>query len=45
MYEICWKLKIKISKRRHWRHSDVFIANLEQILHIALVFSLLALNE
>ena len=37
MCEICSKLTIKTSERRHWRRSGVFIVNFEQILHIALV--------
>ena len=41
MYEICSKLTIKTSQRRHGRHSAVFIVNFEQILHINLVVSTL----
>ena len=38
--EICSKLIIKTSERRHWHRSDVSIVNLEHILHLALVFLL-----
>ena len=36
--EICSKLTIKTSKRRHWHHSIVFIVNFDHIPHIVLVF-------
>ena len=39
------KLKIKTPERRHYRQSGVFIANLEQISHINLIFPLLNLNK
>ena len=42
--EICSKLTIKISERRHWRRSDIFIVNFEHISHLVLVFLMLALN-
>ena len=45
---VCSKLAIKTSERRHWRHwrrSDLFIVNFEQISHIVLVFPLLTLNK
>ena len=38
------KLTIKISKRRQWRRSGVFIVNFEHISHLVLVFLLLILN-
>ena len=49
--EICSKLTIKISERRYWRRSGVFIVNFgrrssifivkfEHILHLVLVFSI-----
>ena len=38
--EISLKLTIKAPERRHWRRSDVFIVNFEQILHLVLVFLL-----
>ena len=43
--EICSELTIKTLERRYWRRSGVFIVNFEQILHIFLVFPLLALNK
>ena len=43
--EICSKLTIKISKRRHWRSSDFFIVNFETIVHLFLVFPILTLNR
>ena len=43
-WEICSKLTIKMSERRQWRCSAVFIVNFERILHLALVFLLLTLN-
>ena len=42
MCEICSKLTIKTVKRNR---SDVFIVNLEHILHLFLVFLLLTLNK
>ena len=42
--EICSKLIIKTPKRRHWRHSGVFIVNFEHLLHLVLLFLLLTLN-
>ena len=46
LYEICLKLRIKITERRHVRRrSGVFIVNFEQILHVILVFLLLTLNK
>ena len=42
--EICLKLTIKISERRQWRRSGIFIVNFEHISHLVLVFLLLALN-
>ena len=35
--EICSKLTIRTSERRHWRRSGVFIANIEHISHLFLV--------
>ena len=32
-------------KKKYWRRSGVYIVNFEQISHIVLVFSLLALNK
>ena len=29
--EICSKLTIKITERRHWRRSGIFIVNFEQL--------------
>ena len=46
--EICSKLIIKTSERRHWHHlrrSGVFIVAFEHILHLALVFLLLTLSR
>ena len=43
--EICSKLTIKTPKRRHWRHSGVFIVNFEYISHLVLVFLLLTLSR
>ena len=31
MYEICSKLTMRTSERRHWRRSGVFIGNFEKI--------------
>ena len=42
--EICSNLTIKTPERQ-WRCSDVFIINLEYILHLVLVFLLLTLND
>ena len=44
MYEICSKLIIKTTDRRHWHRSGVFV-KFEQILHIVLVFPLLTFNN
>ena len=43
--EICSKLIIKTPKRRHWRRSDVFIVNFENISHLLLVLLLLTLGR
>ena len=43
--EICSKLTIKTSERRHWRRSGVFIVNFEHISYLLLVFLLLTLNK
>ena len=45
MCEIFPKLPMKMQTRRHWRLSDVFIFNFEQILQIDLVFPLLTLSK
>ena len=45
MCEIGSKLTIKTTEQRHLRRSGVFIVNFEPILHIILVFPLLALNK
>ena len=45
MYEIRSKLTLKIPQRRQWRRFAVFIVNLEQILHIVLMFPILILNK
>ena len=42
MCGICSKLTIKITE---WRHSDVFVVNLEKISHVVLMFPLLTLNN
>ena len=42
--EIFSKLAIKIPERRHWRHSGVFIVNMEHISRLVLVLLLLTLN-
>ena len=42
--EICSKLTMKTPELRQWRHSAVFIAIVEQILHLFLVFLLLTLS-
>ena len=39
------KLPLKITKRRYWRCSGIFIVNFEPILQIFLVFLLLAFNR
>ena len=36
--EICSKLTIRTSERRHWQGSDLFIVNFEQMSYSALVF-------
>ena len=43
--EICSKLTIKTTERRHWRHSGVFIVNFEHISHLVLVFLFLTLSK
>ena len=43
--EICSKITMNTPERRHWRCSDVFIVNSEEILHVALIFPLLTLNK
>ena len=43
--EICQRVTIKTSERRHWRRSGVFIVNFEHISHLFLVFLLLTLNN
>ena len=40
-----WKVNKKTAEQRHWRRSDVFIVNFEQISHILQVFLLLTLNK
>ena len=45
MCEICSKLTINTKERCHCNCYGVFIANFEQMSHIALVFPLLTLNE
>ena len=42
--EICLKLTIMTTERRHWCRSGVFIVNFEHISHLVLVFLLLTLN-
>ena len=42
---ICPKLSIKASEWRHWRRSDVFIINFEQISDVDLLFSLLTFKN
>ena len=44
-YEIYSKLTMKTPERRQYRHSGVFVANFEHILHLFLVFLLLTLNR
>ena len=43
--EICSKLTIKTPERGQRRCSGVFIVNFEHILHLFLMFPLLALNK
>ena len=43
--EVCSKFTIKTPEQRHWHRSGVFIVNFEYILHLFLVFLLLALNK
>ena len=43
--KICSELTIETSERRRWLYSGVFIVNFEHILHRALVFLLLTLND
>ena len=43
--EICSKLTIKTSERRHWRRSGFFIINFEHISHLVLMFLLLTLRR
>ena len=43
--EICSKLTIKTRHWHYWRHSGVFIVNLEHISHLAPVFLLLTLKS
>ena len=43
--EICSKLTIKISERRHWRRSGIFVVNFKHISHLFLVFLLLTLSR
>ena len=45
MCETCSKLTLKTPEWRQWRRFGVFIVNLEQVLHIVLVFTLLALKQ
>ena len=42
--EICSKLTIKTPERHYWHRSGVFIANVEHISHLVLVFLLLTLK-
>ena len=42
MYDICSQLTVKTPERRRWYRSGVFIVNLEQVTHIALVFPLIS---
>ena len=42
--EVCSKLTIRITERRYWRRSGIFIVNFEHIWHFDLVFLLLTLN-
>ena len=43
--KICSKLTTKISERRQWRRSGIFIVNFEHISHLVLVFLLLTLTR
>ena len=43
--ELCSQLTIKIPEPSHWGRSVVFIVNSEHILHLFLVFLLVALNK
>ena len=43
--EICSKLTMKTTERRHWRSSVVFNVNFEHISHIVPVFLLLTLSR
>ena len=45
MFAVYSKLTIRKQEWRHWLNSGVFIANLEKITHIVLVFLLLTLNK
>lgn len=45
MCEICSKLEIKVLGKCYWHHSIVFIAKLDHILRIVLLFPLLAMNN
>ena len=45
MCEICSKLTIKISERRHWRRFGLFTVNFEQVSYIVLPSSLLILKK
>lgn len=44
MCEMRSKLTMTTPERRHWRRTDVFIVNLEQISHI-FVFPIFTLNK
>ena len=44
-HEMCSKLTIKTTGRRHWRGSSVFIVNFKLISHLALLFLLLTLTR
>ena len=43
--EICSKLTIKTTERRHWRRPGVFVVNFEHISHLVLVFLYLTLSR
>ena len=43
--EICPKLTIKVTERRQWHRSGIFIAKFEHISHLVLVFLLLTLSR
>ena len=45
MCEICLRLTKKTPELCHWRRSNVYIVNFEQISHIVLVFPLLTLSK